>query len=164
MPETGLKGDGDPAGHGSCMVAQVAGRLCGIAKKTKITMVKTRSLSGAEGIEACIDSLVKTYDEIKTNQVKHGAHQAVVSMSWAFVDNQAQEEHNPAVAALIKLIYQLSKLNVVCVTAAGSGEPVCRPEMFLIYWYYANGLGHTHTCLPCGPWSHTAGLDSCWGG
>ena len=81
MPKTGMKGDGDSAGHASCMVAQVAGRRCGIAKKTKITAFKSRLFSGTESIEAYIDSLGKTYDETKTKKAKYGVHQAVVFIS-----------------------------------------------------------------------------------
>ncbi len=109
------------------MVAQVAGKLSGTAKKAKITMVKSGKMPGRETMEACIDSLVKTYDDIRTDQVKNRGNQTVVSMSWSFLYTRADGKapwRNPATAAVIELIHELTKLNVVCVTAAGNGKPV----------------------------------------
>jgi hypothetical protein len=107
------------------MVAQIAGKTTGIAKKAKITMVKSGDMSWSGGVEACIDALAKTYDDIKEMQTKNRASKAVVSMSWTY---EYTKEHgtapwrNPAIAAIIELIHELIKLNVVCVTSAGNGK------------------------------------------
>ncbi len=109
------------------MVAQIAGKTTGIAKKAKITMVKSGDMSWSGGVEACIDALAKTYDDIKEMQTKNRASKAVVSMSWTY---EYTKEHgtapwrNPAIAAIIELIHELIKLNVVCVTSAGNGKSV----------------------------------------
>lgn len=112
------------------MVAQVAGKLSGIAKKAKIKVVKSGGMSWSGGVEACIDALAKTYDDIKENQSKNRVSKAVVSMSWTY---EYTKEHgiapwrNPAIAAMIELIHELIKLNVVCVTSAGNGKTVSGP-------------------------------------
>lgn len=45
-------------------------------------MVKPGDMSWNAGVEACIDALAKTYDDIKGIQSKNGASKAIVSMSW----------------------------------------------------------------------------------
>lgn len=107
------------------MVARVSGKLAGFAKKAKITMVKS-----AWGLEAAIDALVKTYDDIKENQASNRVSKAVVSMSWNYEYSKKPGIApwcNPAIAAMIELVHELIKMKVVCVTSAGNGKTVSGP-------------------------------------
>ena len=96
-------------------------------------MVKTNRISGKEGVEACIDSLAKTYDDIETKKAANQLGQAVIIKSWGYFYGKADEYapwRDAVVAALIELIQQLTKLNVVCVALARNGSPVSQPGSF----------------------------------
>ena len=149
------------------MVAQVAGRLSGIAKKARVTMVTAGKDFLNQGLEPGIDMLVKTYDDIRENRVDTRKGHAVVTMSWDYelVEEDSKTSWRAApVAAIIKLIDELVKLDVVCVTSAGNGEPVSRHKNSPIVYLNADSSGHTYHRLPCGTWVYTARLDSRWRG
>lgn len=85
-PPTGMTIGIDPAneGHGTAMASAALGARFGVAKKSKLTIVRASRKRHNDldvGIERWIDSLAQVYDAIKNNQEQG---KAVLSMSWGF--------------------------------------------------------------------------------
>ena len=109
------------SGHGTCMASCALGIKKGIAKKSKLTMVRA-SAEKHQGqdimIERYIDSLAQVYDAIK-NGNEQG--KAVVSMSWGYDPPQKPEYRDPAHDTFVKLLDGIiNDLDAPALAAAGN--------------------------------------------
>lgn len=111
------------------MVAKIAGKRCGSAKKANITMVSAAPLADKKvyrSWEGALDGLVQTYDDIRKKQLNG---KAVINMSISF---RAEDPTDISVqerlffSALARLITEFARLDVIIVAAAGNGRAVSK--------------------------------------
>lgn len=105
--------DDEEEGHGSCMVSKIGGIMFGVAKKPQLKIVKT-----AFKIGSFIDALGRVQRDINKNR----ADEVVVYIpyNWNPPDDQ---DNNPAIVAIKRLLWSLVKSEVVIIVDAGSARP-----------------------------------------
>lgn len=105
--------DGEEQGHGSCMVSKIGGIMFGVAKKPKLKIVKTTTTVGS-----FMDALGRVHWDIKAKR----ANQVVVYMphNWDPPDDQ---DNNPLVVAMKRLLWSLVNSEVVIIVDAGGAHP-----------------------------------------
>lgn len=104
--------DEDLRGHGSCMVSKIGGLMFGAAKKPKLKIVKTTWSIG---------SFSNALGRVQRDINKNRAEELVVYMPYNWTPSEDQD-NDPSVIAIKRLLWSLGQIEVVIVVDAGAAH------------------------------------------